>query len=69
MNENAPKNCLPDKNDDTSLKFNTQIEILTAQSNLLNADLKYTLGPRPYIFNNISAINILRKTYSEISVK
>lgn len=37
---------------------------MTTQSNLLNDDSKYILGPRAYIFINISIINKPRNTNS-----
>ena len=40
---------------------------LTTQSNLLNLERKYFLGPKPYNFKNISVKKNVRNTSSDIS--
>ena len=59
----------PNDPDLSSDQTTSKIEpVMTTQSNLLNEDSKYILGPSAYIFINISSMNSPKKTYSAISV-
>jgi hypothetical protein len=59
----------PNDPDLSSDQTTSKIEpLMTTQSNLLNEDSKYILGPSAYIFTNISSMNSPKKTYSAISV-